>query len=64
VEDGDSPGWVDADACGDDIDWIGVYVEVDHAPLVAPASLASRHVQQHTVMRLEPITVSGGCTSS
>jgi hypothetical protein len=52
----DSGGWSDADACGANIDSVGVYVRMRHNPVVAPAALSTRRVKQHTVMRLEPRT--------
>lgn len=52
--DSSSPGWPSPDACGQVLDYIGVYIVMQHDPLVAPASLSVRTLDRKTVMRLEP----------
>lgn len=52
--DSSSPGWASPDACGQVLDYIGVFVEMQHEALVAPASLSVRTLDRKTVMRLEP----------
>jgi hypothetical protein len=46
-------GWVDPDNCGDTIDRLGVYVEVDHEAST-PLFQSNFEVDEKTVMRLEP----------
>lgn len=55
-----SPGWASPDACGQVLDYVGVYIVMRHDPLAAPASLAVRTLERKTVMRLEP---RDGCTT-
>jgi len=49
-----SGAWTDADACGVQVDSIGVYVETRH-DFVTKAIRSDAMVGSHTVMRLEPL---------
>ena len=49
-----SGSWTDADACGIDVDSIGVYVQVRHDYITGVFG-SERTVGGHTVMRLEPL---------
>jgi Flp pilus assembly protein TadG len=49
-----SGGWAKPDACGQVIDYLGVYVVMNHKALVAPASLSVGSVSKKVVMRVEP----------
>lgn len=46
-------GWANPDACGDTIDNVGVYVEVEHR-YVTGLFGTTITIREHTVMRLEP----------
>jgi Flp pilus assembly protein TadG len=56
-----SGGWLSPDACGNTMDYIGIYVVMNHGPLVAPASLSVRTLTTKSVMRLEG---RQGCTTA
>jgi hypothetical protein len=49
-----SGSWTDADACGAVVDSIGVYVQSEHT-YISGLLGATRDVDGHTVMRLEPL---------
>lgn len=49
-----SGSWSDADACGVDVDSIGVYVQTEHS-YISGILGQTRDVDGHTVMRLEPL---------
>jgi hypothetical protein len=49
-----SGGWSNPDACGANVDSIGVFVEVRHWYLTKLVG-SSRDIGAHTVMRLEPL---------
>lgn len=57
-----SGGWPDPDACGLDLDSIGVYVQVKHNYITGMIG-DHIHVDGHTVMRLEPLP-SDQCSGS
>jgi len=50
--------WSNPDACGVDVDSIGVFVEVEHEHITNFFG-ATRRVTAHTVMRLEPLPTDG-----
>lgn len=49
-----SGSWTDADACGVEVDSIGVYVQTRHSYITGTFG-SERTVGGHTVMRLEPL---------
>lgn len=53
-----SGGWSDPDACGVDVDSIGVFVQTRHDHITNFFG-ATRTVNGHTVMRLEPLPTDG-----
>ena len=50
--------WTNPDACGVDVDSIGVFVETEHEHITNFFG-ATRRVIAHTVMRLEPLPTDG-----
>lgn len=53
-----SGDWTNPDACGADVDSIGVFVETEHRHITNFFG-ATRRVIAHTVMRLEPLPTDG-----
>ena len=51
--DAGSPGWLTPDACGQVVDYLGVYVNLDHQAVVSPQALPINTLTKKTVMRLE-----------
>jgi len=50
--------WTNPDACGVDVDSIGIFVETQHEHITNFFG-ATRRVTAHTVMRLEPLPTDG-----
>ena len=53
-----SGGWSNPDACGAEVDSVGVFVETRHRHITNFFG-ATRRVVAHTVMRLEPLPTDG-----